>query len=291
MYNTLTVTISKEAIPVIDSFEAEMDMLKKRGLNIDYAKIESGGLILFECRLKEKNDCKYDILKQYMANILADIIMKHWEVKFIDRIIHKNYNYFSSEERFNILKNVYNVLNEDDADFYWISKKAQIVNILLDYFKNNDVLNLEGFINFRLKDYINGLYDVVDRAVDDYLIEKEYDEFIKLLKYFAELQEPQYDIVHVLVGDDMSYTLLDGDYKEIQDKLIESHGYFDRELNNEDVLISSLITIAPRKIYFHCSETFKDRNFINTVKSIFDDKVFICTGCNICKKANNIYKE
>ncbi|SHE84630.1 putative sporulation protein YtxC [Caldanaerobius fijiensis DSM 17918] len=291
MYNVLTVTISKDALPVIDSFVAEMDMLKKRGLNMDYTKTEVGENVLFECQLKEKSDYKYDILKQYMANILADIIMKHWEIKFIDRIIYKNYNYFSSEERFNILKNVYNILNEDDVDFYWISKKAQIVNAMLEYLKTNDILNLEGFINFRLKDYINGLYDVVDKAVDDYLVEKEYNEFIKILKYFAELQEPQYDAVHVLVSDDMHYVLLDNSYKEIHDSLIESRGYLDRESNGEDVLISSLITIAPGKIYFHCSETFNNHNFMNTLKNIFSNKINICTGCDICKEANNICKK
>ncbi|WP_051585817.1 putative sporulation protein YtxC [Caldanaerobius polysaccharolyticus] len=291
MHNGLTVMIPKDAIPVIDSFIEEIDMLKKRGLKVDYTNSVAGDNMVFVCTVKDKDEHRRDIFRQYMANILADIIIKHWEIKFIDKIIHKNYNYFSSEERFKILKNVYNILSEDNADFYWINKKAEIVNAMLEYFNTSDVLNLKGFVNFRLKEYISGLYDVVDRAVDDYLVEREYNEFIKLLKYFVELQESQYNIVHVLVSDDMRYVLIDENYKEIDNHLVESQGYLNRELSNEDVLISSLITIAPNRIYFHCSEAFDNDNFIGTLKSVFGEKVVICTGCDICNKVNSICKK
>ncbi len=47
------------------------------------------------------------------------------------------------------------------------------------------------------------------RGIDEFTVEKEYREFIKILQYFVESQEPKYDLVH-LVFEDMDYKLLDG---------------------------------------------------------------------------------
>ena len=58
---------------------------------------------------------------------------------------------------------------------------------------------MEGFIRFRLKDYIEELKYIIDGSVDELLIDREYNEFIKLLRYFVEIQEPKVEEVHVLL--------------------------------------------------------------------------------------------
>ena len=64
---------------------------------------------------------------------------------------------------------------------------------LTSYLIFNDNLNLEGFVRFRTKDYWDFLCETVDSAADAYLINREYQEFIRLLRYFVELQEPKVD--------------------------------------------------------------------------------------------------
>jgi putative sporulation protein YtxC len=87
--------------------------------------------------------------------------------------------------------------------------------------ENNDEMVLDGFIRFRLKDFRHELEKAVDRAVDDLLIEKEYSEFIKLLRYFVEIQEPKVEEVHVVVGEDNKYILLDSSLRIINNDLLE----------------------------------------------------------------------
>ena len=44
----------------------------------------------------------------------------------------------------------------------------------MDYFDNSNSIILDGFVNFRLKDYIKDLEEIVDKAVDDFLTDREY---------------------------------------------------------------------------------------------------------------------
>lgn len=59
-------------------------------------------------------------------------------------------------------------------------------------------MNLEGFVRFRLKDIIDEIEMAIEMSVDDFIIQKEYNEFIDLLRYFVELQEPRIDLVNVI---------------------------------------------------------------------------------------------
>ena len=49
-----------------------------------------------------------------------------------------------------------------------------------------------------MKDYIEQLEESVDKAIDEYLMDKEYREFIKLLRHFVDLQEPKRDVVNIV---------------------------------------------------------------------------------------------
>ena len=70
---------------------------------------------------------------------------------------------------------------------------------LLEYLQENNVIILDGFLDFRLKKYIGRLENAVDNAIDEYLMEKEYNEFIKLLQYFVNLQESKRNLINLVI--------------------------------------------------------------------------------------------
>jgi hypothetical protein len=64
--------------------------------------------------------------------------------------------------------------------------------------------------------------------------------------------------------------------------------YFD-DINKSDILVSSLIVLAPKKIMMHL-ENDKEEDLLNILKKIFRDRLSFCYGCNICRfniKKNN----
>ena len=48
-----------------------------------------------------------------------------------------------------------------------------------EYVKENKSLVLDGIVNFRVKEYVKILDNVVDTGVNQYIIEKEYTIFIR----------------------------------------------------------------------------------------------------------------
>ena len=115
-------------------------------------------------------------------------------------------------------------------------------------------------------------------------MDREYKEFIRLLRYFVDIQEPKYDTIHVIAGFEDKYILLDEKKGEITNECIQEfvNEIQDGEINYDDLLVSTLITFAPRKIVIHCTGQIKNKELLETIKNVFSGKVFICNGCETC---------
>lgn len=218
-------------------------------------------------------------LSQYIADSVSDIIIEDLQCRIAEKIIHDEYFYFTREEKGKILKDAMAIMwggnpavRSEVIQTRW---RSRIWMRVMEYLENNNELILTGFIRFRMKDFINELSEAIDRAVDDLLIEKEYTEFIKLLRYFVEIQEPKVDEVHVLMGEDKKYTLLDSGYHVIDNDILEdlAKEITDKEISHDDLLISSLITIAPNRITIHQYDKINNVELLNTIKNVFCGRV------------------
>ena len=152
-----------------------------------------------------------------------------------------------------------------------------------DYLMNNSIMLIDGFIRFRLEG-LDFLIDLaIEKGIDEFTVEKEYREFIKILQYFVESQEPKYDLVN-LVFEDMNYKLLDNEGNTIdKDFFSEIITEIDNaNISKDDILISTLIVIAPKRIILHLDEKFKNEDVIKVIANIFQDRVYTCQGCEKC---------
>ena len=141
-------------------------------------------------------------------------------------------------------------------------------------------------MNFRIKDYMSILEEVVDEAVNNFVIEKEYLEFISLLKMYVNSQKSTCDIVHLIYNNESSI-LLDKDKNiiNVSDDVFKAKYLSDISFSSNDYALNSLLTLIPKKIYIHLIDNCIDE-FIHTLSLIFESRVEICTDCDICK----IYK-
>ncbi len=290
----LCIGVNGSADVVMQHINNELQQLKNKKISYSINEINSEGSASIICTVndgrfyREKSLESYKVLKTYISNALADYIIRQYEERLISRIINSNFCYFNTAEKKEILQRALNVIKNEDKTFmnslFQIRRRNVIIRRLLDYFDNSNSIMLDGFVNFRLKDYIKDLEDVVDKAVDDFLMDREYKEFIRLLRYFVDIQEPKIDTVHVIVGYDNRYILLDGSKKEITNECIQEYvnEITEGEINYDDLLVSSLITFAPRKVVIHCNGQFRNKELMETIKSVFYGRVIVCQGCDIC---------
>lgn len=296
----LSIGINERADDIIQDIKNELQTLKDKKINYTIDEVNSDGSTSIICSIKEdkilsrKTLESYNVLITHVSNALAEYIIRKYEEKLITRIINSNYCYFNSTEKKEILNLALRLIRNEDKNFFnsifQIRRRNVIIRKLLDYFQGSNNLILDGFVNFRLKDYISDLEEIVDKAVDDFLMAREYKEFIRLLRYFVDIQEPKFEIIHIVAGFENKYILMDERKREVTNECIQEfvNEISEGEINYDDLLVSSLITLAPKKIIIHGTGQFRNKELMETIKNVFSGKVIICNGCEIC--AINIVK-
>lgn len=218
--------------------------------------------------------------------ILSCLVIDELEESFLKKIILKNYFYFNYNERKHILDMCFDIF-ADDFNTYFDKKYNSLITDFENYLILNKSIVLAGFINFRIKNYISIIESVVDEAVNTFIIEKEYFEFVSLLKMYISSQPSTCEVVHLIYNNENSI-LLDENKNmiNISDDIFKAKYLSDITFSSNDYALNSLLTLIPKKIYIHLIDNVIDE-FIHTLGLIFENRVNICTDCNICK----IYKD
>lgn len=134
------------------------------------------------------------------------------------------------------------------------TRKAKIYRKTFEYLQENREIILRGFVRFRLKEYWNHLSEAVEAGIDEYLEEKQYQEFVELLRYFISNQETNYNVVHVVPAPG-NFLLYDEASQPIHlEQLDAVFSLSEQKCREEDYLISALVTLAPKQIVFHLAE-------------------------------------
>ncbi|MCL6634909.1 MAG: putative sporulation protein YtxC [Peptococcaceae bacterium] len=291
-------TISIGATQHIDLLKARLGralrLFEGEGLKVELEESPAGKFTFLACRVAPCGECGYTgedaraILKHHLADVISDAILNHWEDGLLRSIIRENYYYFNDEEKKSIYNYALRHINGEGEGcrntIHWLGRKSRIAQKVLEFLRHNDRIIIDGFIRFRLKEYVGELREAADRAVDDFLMEREYREFIQLLKYFVEIQEPRIEVVHVLIRPGGKFRLFDGKFQPVKSDYLEGFAVdlVDSEINYEDLLISALITLSPKSIILHCKDGPGPPAMLETIKSVFTGRVAECKGCHLC---------
>lgn len=223
-----------------------------------------------------------NIFLDKISNILSLLIIDILEEDFINKLLIQNYFYFDSLERNEILNICFDIMSDNFSNTF-DEKFNALYHSFYDFLFNNKKLYLKGFLNFRLTNYFNILNDLISESVNSYVIQKEYLEFVSLLKLYINSQDTNCEIIHIIYSN--SNTILLDENKQIIDICKDSLNtkyLSDISFSSNDYTLNSLLTLLPKKIYIHLIDNYIDE-FISTLQAIFENRIEICTDCNICK--------
>ncbi len=223
-----------------------------------------------------------DSFYNIFSNIISSAIIEFYEKDIIKHIINSNYFYFTDIEQRKIFDIVNNYLYNNELIESYIRKDSITISCI-EYFTNNKSAILDGFVNFRLNEYMKIIDYIVDMAVNKFVIDREYTEFIDLLKCYINSKDYGTTDVHLIYQNEESI-LLDEFKKviDLDDSILNSKYLSDITFSSNDYTLNTLLTLLPQRIYIHLVDGTQDE-FINTLKLVFDDRVFLCNDCNICK--------
>jgi putative sporulation protein YtxC len=224
-----------------------------------------------------KNNNKDKLHNEQITDEIVDLIIDIMENKLIRKYVIKKYSTQSSEEIQNIYMCALNIFKER----YFLIKKS-LAEKIDDYILNDDYINIEGFVKFRMKEFNNYISTIVDLAWEEYFIQKDQEEFINVLKYFVNIQQEKLDLLRIHIKEDNSFILYDKNGNEIDSINDEDimNMIIKENLNYEDFLMSNLLTLCPSKIEIIDSlNNNSSKEIIEIIKSIFGDKV-TCINTN-----------
>ena len=116
-------------------------------------------------------------------------------------------------------------------------------------------------------------------------------EFIRLLRYFVDIQEPKVNEVNILLEKNSMFKLLDSEGKEIENEYLEGFcvELMSNSVNYEDLLISALITLAPKQLVIHLKMKKNLKKLLKPSKMFLEIKLIIagdvlCVSLKRCNK-------
>ena len=263
---------AKYLLEQLDNFELDSIYFSYKKFKIYYNVI---------IHYKGKN---IDLFCKNLAKILSFTIIDLYEENIIKNLIKSEYFYFDSLERQQIANTTYEDLYEAEESVYKPEKRFELIyQTLYNYLNSNHSIVLKGFITFRLKAYFEAILEQIDKSVNKYIVEKEYAEFISLLKIYVNSEKTTCKEVH-LIYYNFKPILLDENKNiiKIEDDLLNSKYLSDITFSSNDYTLNTLLNLVPKKIHIHLVDENIDE-FINTIKLIFEERVDFCNDCEICK--------
>jgi putative sporulation protein YtxC len=218
-----------------------------------------------DCGKKKENE------NAVLCALLADIIVENLQVRHLVRLLKQDYDFLPEKDQCEILvcvlKNLWYGSEEQRGDVSLCKQKVTQRLIALLSEAAPDTLVLEGFMRFRMKDYLEEWDRALSLGVENYIRKKEYAEFVEILRLFINIRIPRVRKVHVCVDGHGEYLLLD------ERLCLLKCTFLGKRIDKDDALLSALVNIAPLTIVVHNRERFWDARIIETIKDVFGKRV------------------
>lgn len=251
-------------------------------LELDNLYISSNSFKIYDNVIVHYCGDNINLFYNYTCIILTDMVLKFYEPVVLKKELNNDFFYFSSSEKDRILE-LCDLESSLESEFFK-NKYFSIYNSFYTYLKEHHSIVLNGFFNFRLQEYKNHLDYMLNTCINRYLIEREYFEFINILRLYINSNIPKVSNVNLVYFNNTGI-LLDENKQIINSKADESlNAKFlsDITFSDNDYILNYLLNALPSHLIIHLPLHETEDDFINTLKLIFEDRITICNNCDIC---------
>ncbi|MCA0755494.1 putative sporulation protein YtxC [Paenibacillus sp. N4] len=270
-----SVHLHKDGQPAVVQFTRESELEIRCLAVLPHFQLQAHGPVVFKVA----------------AGSIAEFVIAEMETEILASIVRKKYRAQSPADSAAVERYCHDLLHGKEWDGLGskfldadrLRRKSKIAAEVEEYLQENTELHLTGLTTFRLKIYRKELAEVVDYALDEYVLDKQYQEFISLLKYFVFLQDTKVPMVHLLHKGGHEFLMYDAGFQPLDhtppaDKIVAE--MLETEMNIEDMVVSSLISVSPKHITIHTRQP--EMQVIRTIETIFDQRVTVCERCASC---------
>lgn len=266
----------------IEDIQDVRKLLKSKGVTVGISEsIECNThFVKIFCDDQDYTEKLKGTIYQYISNVLYKVVVEAFRRKEMLEYLTENYFFLRHDEMVEIDRDINNILSgdekiKDETTIYCLNRVNYITDSIKEFIEETGGINITGFITFRMKALTKYIEDIIDKVIEKYMVEKEYNEFIKLLKYFVDIQECKMDEVNLIVLGNGGYDIKDNAGEDVFKEFLKemSDNPQNKSANIEDIIISGLITNAPRRINIFNELLCNNQEFLKTIKSVFGERV------------------
>lgn len=215
------------------------------------------------------------------AAIAASVLAGPGEEELLRHLVDRNFGYLDRSHREAICREARRLLDAlQEGSLGGLERERYIETRLWAHLSECSTLHVEGFVRFRLREYLELLEDAVERAADRIFLAWDHGGCAALLRHFVELQEPRMEQVHVVAGEE-GYRLYDSQGRAVErslclDVVVET------EADREDALLGALASLAPRQVVLHDPAGRVPPATWEMLRQIWPQCLEPCPGCRLC---------
>lgn len=223
--------------------------------------------------LKTSDGCKkISIDMEYLdefCNIFSGWLHSEIKDKIIEAVMKESF-VFSSAEKHNVYRLAANFIEENNVLFTNIIYEKAFIML-----SSHKTINLEGFTNFSIREYKNKIEEIIESSFEQYLIEKEYLEFINLMRCYIEVEECRFGRLNVVTNTNGRYSFFDENFQDITNQCMQEFiSEFENELPEpDDCLITILILLLPEEIRIYGINHIKNERILKTLEKLFENRI------------------
>ncbi|CCQ94103.1 hypothetical protein CULT_1680004 [[Clostridium] ultunense Esp] len=142
-------------------------------------------------------------------------------------------------------------------------------------------IHMGGYYRFRWRKRVEAEIDLLERAIDEYLMDREYQEYVDFLREYTEGREAKREEIHLVHRGSRHFLLLHHDGTPIQLKREDGAEGEKEGFDEEDQVFTDLLNLSPKRIILHTRE--RDFHLVRTIAQVFPERITYCNGCFMCE--------
>ncbi len=232
--------------------------------------------------------------KSGLVELLTNFILVDWCYEYIHHRVGVLHDYLTDDEREYIALLTFHALRKSEEKVAgrtpreWHQFLATAVSeLIVGDVDAVSAIHIDGMVRFRMREYLTLIDSGINEVLDQFLADREYEEFVSMLRYMLDAQQPSSQVLHVFCSNEQVWiTDAQGDLihdPQVTEAAVQvSEG---GEVNAEDLAMSILITRAPCQIVIHdITVAAPWPSFAETVEKVFLGRAVRCHECSTCRQ-------
>ncbi|MDD2220640.1 MAG: sporulation protein YtxC [Clostridia bacterium] len=212
-----------------------------------------------------------------LAEAFTDYLLEDWQRQRLWQMIYDIFDCFTlAEQHWLALAVQHRMAGKTDLDlpFCGEHRHEKLKAILLDYFKNNDRLDLRGFLHFRLMGWEQALLVNLAACADKLILAKDEEVYCEFLRNMVACRT-EGELLNIVISKKAFwiYTGMPPSFAECGSR---SYG--------DELLLARIILAAPSAVNLHFEQGETAQAVVDLLAQTFGKRFVLCEGCSLCRK-------